>query len=470
MTRPQIALVSAPSTDATVLYTFNVADDRASTAGSGFTLGAPQWEGEPGVTGGSDDYRTIQLTHWIYPRRGDDASSVRTALDTLGRLLLADKTWLLIRQRPTSTPVWARVWRSTPAEMGFDDLQIGDTEVAGRYALNLTLKADPYLVGAQVQLANGVTVSFDPANGTNPCQYVLPAVVGDAPAPLVAAFDWPNARHGYRQFLGTSTVAPTFFQLGTGDGMTVDADTSVASNAIYSGGSARSTSFATVATMLDRMTGNGPALAPGRYKVFALCRRSSTGTQFAIRFGQKVTLAYAYQRTVQAAWVVGGTDPDHHRAWVEVAPLVDIPQGTGVDLSPETITVTPDIAIGLQRTAGSGAVQVDCLAFIPVRDSLFVSHEEIGPGGSSLFREYHDAELEALYVRAGLTGALVPALAAVVEGGYPTVVPGAGNVLTLLSQTHPTRVFSLYQNAPNVISQTATLRAWYRPLWLWPRP
>lgn len=469
MSPPEIALVSAPSPSATLLYRFNVEDGRRAAAHSGFDLGAPVWRGEPGVVGGSDDYRTIRFTHWLTPRSGDPDSVLQTALDTLGRLLLSRTCWLLIRQRPTSAPVWARLWRSSPGPLSFEDLRI-DTAISGRYGIPLEFRADPYLVGEQQSLASSITVNFDPAAGSNPCLYTLPAVVGDAPAPAVVQLAWSNNRHGYRHFVSSSSAAPTFHQLGTGDGMTIDADTTIVSNPSFSNGSTRSTSFAAVATMLDRITGNGPALAPGAYKVFALCWRSDTATQFNIRFGQKVQLSYAYQPTRQVPWVSGGASG--HGAWIEVATLLDIPQGTGVDLSAESGTVTPDIAIGLQRTSGSGAVRVDALAFVPVRDSLYVDHPDIGPGDSFLFREVHDGELEpeALYVRQAIGGALVPSQAAAVEGGYLTVVPGAGNTITMLGQTHPVRVSNFWQNCPYVITHTARLFVTYRPLWLWPRP
>jgi len=151
---PKVALVSSPDTTATILYQFNTTR-KAHVGHAGFDSGTAEWSGEPGAQGGTEGYRSIRFTHYV---DGSDAAAV-TALTTLSRLLMADYGWLLIQQRPTATPVWAKVWRSTPGALSWDRILLDDGAVAGKYGIDLELTADPHLYGEEITLATGIVVN-----------------------------------------------------------------------------------------------------------------------------------------------------------------------------------------------------------------------------------------------------------------------------------------------------------------------
>lgn len=164
MAWPRLQLVASPNPNATVLYDFNRITTQKTERAS-YQLTPAEWRGEPGVSGGTEDYSQIQLTHLL------DSTDVgaAAALQALGRLLLKPYGWLLIQIRPDAAPRWLRVWRTTPGQLSWDRVRMRPdlgTGQAGKYEISITLKADPYLVGERIPLVSAQQVLNDPGVST----------------------------------------------------------------------------------------------------------------------------------------------------------------------------------------------------------------------------------------------------------------------------------------------------------------
>ena len=461
MAYPKVQLVASPDVNATVLYDFNL-DRNRKVGRDGFDAGVPTWHGDPGAVGGYDDYRTIRFTH----RFESSETTAQASLATLGQLLTADKSWLLIQQRQSSAPVWARVWRSSPAALSWDQVQIrtetGAGSPRGKYELALELTADPYLVGAQVTLASG-TVNNDPAAGSNPNVLLLGTPVGDAPSPAVVQVGY-SADPQYRTVLAQITpvsasyVKPVVFQFGASDGWTANnpgADTTTNDGA-YSGGSYRSATFSGSA-----FTRTDSTIPPGTYHVLLRCAPVSSALVFNATFSNgPVADSPSVLRTF------------NFNASATLARYVSfglVQWLYGVFLSEDKIAGTSPassvLRLAVDRLSGSGNLRLDALVLVPtvrVARTLLVGHKS-----SLTVTETIDSELDSVYA---LSGGAYLSQNTTVEGGSPLVHPGVPNALHLVEQVGDVLLVDPFASNGDRKATTFTVSVQYRPYWLWPRP
>lgn len=450
---PRIALVATPDVGAAVFYEFNL-NPRIQVAHQGFDLGAPQWNGEPGAQGGTEGYRTINFTHWV---DGGDAAAV-TEMSTLGQLLTADYQWLLIQSRSGAAPTWAKVWRSTPGALSWDDLRI-DKAVKGRYGIPLSSTADPYLVGANIALATGQTVNNDPAAGSNPNVLVLGAVVGDAPAPAVLSVDNDNkaSRTALHQMavVPAGYTAPSVLQFGSTESWKVGSSNMAGSatvDAAYSGGSYRATVF----TGAQSLTWGTVTVVPGDY--MALLRITPVSATQVIKVSVSAEIGGLHTITTTFSAGAGNTP-----RWVLVGTL-RIPLGAA--LPDSIIAGAPssayDISVGLDRISGTGEANVDCLVLVPApwtSRTLLVENNAAVTGTPP---QTIDGVNEVVYSRASPTGAFLKDLVAI-RGGFPLLWPGQTNALHIYGNVDRS-------DTTDVITHTFGVDVTYRPRWLWPQP
>lgn len=452
MSWPRIALVASPDVGASVLYEFNL-DKDVQVAHQGFDLGAPQFNGEPGTSGGVEGYRTVRLTHWV---DGGDAAAV-TELGTLGQLLRADYQWLLIQMRSGADPVWAKVWRSTPGSLSWDDIRVSST-VQGRYGIDLSLTADPYLVGASTALATAQTVNNDPAAGTNPNRLTLGTVLGDAPAPAVLSID--NDSKANKTALHHMTVVPAGYtgpsvlQFGSSEPWVAGRANMAASgtsDVTYSGGSYRATAFAGgVASTWGTVT-----VTPGDYLALLRCTPTSTSLVF------KVSVVANLQNVAPVSvTVIAGAASAR---WALVG-RVTIPNGAALpdDVLVGAPSAAYDIDVDLERLSGTGEVNVDCLVLVPTPSTartLMVENNETVTGQPP---QTIDGVNEVVYSRASPTGAFLRDRVAVM-GGFPLLWPGQTNALHIYGNVDRSVT-------SDSISNTFAVDVTYRPRWFWPRP
>jgi len=467
---PKVQLVASPDVNATVLYDFNV-DTTRKVGRDGFDPGVPEWRGEPGVNGGSYDYRTIRFTHLL---DATNDTTARASLATLGQRLQAASSWLLIQQRQSSAPTWAKVYRSSPAALSWDRVQIrttaGSGPAAGKYAIELSLTAEPLLVGA-LETAGSGTVSNDPASGS----FLLPlsTVKGDAPAPAIVSVQ-PSARTDgalhtlhVTPELAAGTASPILLQVGSSDGWSVSNFGSGVPDADWSGGSYRQTTTGTAG--LSRTS----TIQPGNYIAY-------------VRAGGPVGAAGVWQFILASSvlgnrfvasdpyTVIAGTDAAQ---WHRIGRL-NVPQGTA--LTPEQLaaeaTVSTFLLLLCNRVAGSGNLNVDALLLVPVSDNSTNLEWMVAATAvdTAVTRDVIDADQRVIVARDTSTGALKYRPNPVARGAYPVLQPGA-NVMVMLGAcaggaADATALLADVPNRGDVIGVTSTVTVTYRPRYFWPQP
>lgn len=467
MAYPKVQIVASPDPGATVLYDFNV-DPTRKVGRDGFDAGYPEWRGEPGTVGGVDDYRTIQFTHLI---DAVDDTTARANLIKLGQLLLADKGWLLIQQRASSNPRWARIWRSSPGALSWDRVQIrtttGSGAAKGKYAFDLALEADPFLQEASVTLASG-TITNDPASGS--FQLALPDVLGDAPAPAIVTMT-PSARADgalhllqCAPVLAAGTGAPIVWQVGTGDGWSVSAMAAATADADWSGGSYRQTTGAAASV------GGSKTVQPGHYRAFVRAGAPAAATG-VWRFGFYSSPLSA--PVVSESWQIVAGSADEAQ-WHPVG-IVTFPLGAALADSVLAVepAITVTVAMTIDRISGTGNLNVDAIVLLPVSDEATSLRWAVfcNVADTSITNDIVDGDQQIIYSRDPGDSKL-KTRPPVAMGGFPVLQPGP-NVMHILGalvggKADGDGVLATVPSRVDLITVTTAVIVTYRPRYLWP--
>ena len=472
MTYPDIRLVDAPSASATTLLDFNditatpyrdVVDD--------FSAGAPSADGEPDAIDPLYGNREVSFTFRI---KGTKAQAT-TLISTLARRLLLGPGWLRYQLTASAEVRYYRILRADPGDVSMENILTTSTTKSETWEVAVSLPCEPFSYGER-QTFSAITIANDPLSGTNRVRAVLPAIIGDAPAPLRIEMNPSNAivLSGYRHMFSlqstNSTVAGSIvWPVGGTDGWTVGTDTAASSSdAAAPGGNKRVVSFATNATMVTRLSGSAPASLPaGKYKVLVWISRSDTSSTFAMRFGQSVAFSYRYGDTAvmdRAASTATG-----HATWVDLGDFQH-PFGHNAPKGQEGFAATPDVAFQAQRLSGSGSMSVAGFLLVPLDSSdtiqsrtLFAEFNLFGidvNGGYGVF----DADEEAVWAFSQF-GVAANGTVAEVQGKYLTAIPGAVNTLHLLQQVNARRPF-FNADSSDLITATTALTISYHPRYL----
>lgn len=469
MTYPEVQLVAAPTASAATLFNFN--DGEATVyrqADDDFDFGVPELLGDPGAVDPMYGPRQIEFT---FSLRGTKPQAA-ALLSSLARELLGGPGWLRYRQTATSDILFFRVLRSRPGPLSLQ--YVKDDAPATRsewWSTAVQLPCEPFARGEWVTVP-AVTISNDPAAAANPCRAILPAIAGDAPAPLRISVNPSNANPmpGYRWMIGLHSGAtartPIVWQIGGADGWAAGADTGPSVSAAgYSGGSYRQVSFSTKTTLETRISGTAPeALKPGRYKVLVRCDRTDNASVFSLRFGVfglSKRPAVVTNRTTTAA--------ASHATWVDLGdfPMPPFAPPAGEDPG---LDFPPIINLDVGRLSGTGSLRLDAIMLVPLatRDSksasvLFTEFPGFGiePGAG---RCVWDSDQSAVW--GYNAGGYAAAMETWVQGRYPVAIPGATNVLTLLQQVNAVRPF-FGEDASDSIAASTSVEVSYQPRWLY---
>jgi len=431
----------------------------------GFTIGKPRFDGEPGSTGVDYGYRSLNLEVTV---RGTEPAA-RVVLQAIAREVLRPRNWLRFQVASGAAPVWFRTYATEPADLSFENA--GD----GIWRITVPLVAEAFAYGERVTLPS-VTVSNDPAAASNPCSHLLPAIKGDAPAPLRLAVDFSATLNQSEIMIAASPVpagytAPIVWQIGNGDGLTAGADTAAPNNNVeWSGGSHRTVSFATTPGMATRLSGTAPGPVPlGRYRVLVRVGRNDNASSFALRFGYSgLSEDTAGSPTVT---VVRGTDAAGQifKTWVPLG-VFSFPKNQNDLAVGDASSYRPQWLLQAQRLSGTGSLVLDAVLLVPVdlRDSepgtmLFSYFPGFGPQHDDV--AHWDSDLEA-FARVTAFGNVDTGIQPWPRGKYPLVHPGVANLLHLLQQTHTARpFFGDLANADN-IANSALVTPSYHPRYL----
>ena len=238
---PLVKLTSGPDTSATVLHDFNSEDGngplrRMRVEDDGFSVGNPQLQGDPDSIFPQYGPRTIRLPMQIWGPKSYALAKVAAA----SRWLLRDNCWLMVQLTESTKPLWFKLYRPEPGDLAFGYVKKKVDENRDVWRWDISLPAEPFAYEAKVSFGP-VTISNDPASGTNPCSYVLPTILGDAPAPLtvdiVPSVSWAECQPLLGVARHDAGTTPTL-QVWQTNGVTVGTDTTHdgAGGAAYSAG------------------------------------------------------------------------------------------------------------------------------------------------------------------------------------------------------------------------------------------
>lgn len=473
MTWPAIKFVDKPDISATVRL--DLSTPTVQVALDEFTLGVPTFDGDPEGVGVDYGYRSPLLKVRI---TGPKPTAL-LAMQALSREVLRPTNWLLFQLQPSTAPVWFKVFRGQPGELSLGHVYDETTGVVlpDLWEIQVPLTAEGFAYGARVTLPT-VTINNDPSAVSNPCAYKLPAILGDAPAPLRIAATFSATLNQADILWSVAPVpasypVPIVWQIGTGDGLTADVDTGAAvSNSAYSGGSYRPVSFATTPGMATRLSGAAPGAIPaGRYLVFLRVARSDTNSTFAFRFGNKTLAGLEVSSGPVVAMDRGASTTVGHATWLPMG-VFSFPRfQNGLDSL--GFSAAPAWGLQAQRLSGAGAAHLDAVMLVPVDiqsvdyagRTLFSRFTAFGPQAADV-RAYWDGDLDAFTrlnsLAANDSGIQPNALA----GQFPIAHPGQTNILHLLQQTRASSgTFGTTDNT-DAIARTTDVTLSYHPRYL----
>lgn len=378
-----------------------------------------------------------------------------TALQTLHRELNRPQNFLQY-QPGTTAPVWFRTFRTPPEEIRV----VRDSGRALWY-VTVPVEAEPFAYGLKESIA-AVTITDDPAAGTNRMSWEVTSVKGDVDTP--AKVSWPRASGAVTRTVlfasrrrGTPSSALFFHQA---EAATQGTDTSTQANvATYSGTSnnySRCT-FAT-ATMTTRLTWNvGTAGVDmrGRYRVFL--RYTMTGADGSVQVRWVNDDADVFGPTTELA---SGTRCHADLGLVTFPCGADVPGDgfSGVEVGVDSI----GIALQAERVSGSSNLDVDYILFIPADDQLtMISTDQTSgtPTGTWIW----DGPNQTVYAVNG-SGNIddETPLQGFQGSGALRITPGVTNRLYFMRQIAP--------GVTNTITDTTAVTVEYWPLYLNVRP
>lgn len=390
-----------------------------------------------------------------------DASA--TILQTLARELVRPINILKVQLNGATSPVFFRTFAAPDYALSMLRLLLGANTV-----ITLEIMADPFALGLKETIAD-VTVTEDPAAGTNPMCWDITGVKGDVETPLVLTlpcgnlFDAgdPLSVIGVRR-RGTVANVPFFIQA---EAMTLGTDTTLpgADGAMSGSGSnyARC-SFSTNANMVPRISlSTFPTVENadlrGRYRVFALLRKSaSSGTVNAqLGYTASASPALVQNDAVTADAVTG-------RCHLDLG-LISFPTGqdpiydgySNVDV----LVKGRYLEVRAERVSGSASLDFDYLLFVPADDCMALI--DWGDSLSTTDQFVVDGTHEIVYTQT-TSFRVYGSKPSVVAGGFPLITPGVTNRVYWIRRAG--------RGATVTKSETTVISAAYWPRYLFVRP
>lgn len=378
------------------------------------------------LTAAAYDNRQLRLKLELIASSVDN---VAASLQALWREL--NRPANILRWQPTgaSFPVHFKTFRSA-------DNAVVDYPGPGLLrTVDVRIAAEPFAYGLRQTLSQ-VTVSSNPAAGSNGCYFDVTGVKGDVETPLHLSLDDGFTVLRQPMFAvrrrGTPSAMPFVLQA---ESMTLGTDAALgASNDAALSGSGQNyvrISYATNASMQNRVSSTSWPSTPsvdvrGTYRVLARIRRN-TGTDthyLRLSYGNSSSPIYGDIVSTPSASI---TDP----IWVDLG-LVPYPTGQDpvTDMSAAEIPVGGQyLAVQTQRVSGAGTLDLDCLLFVPADDRLLIA--TLNPDAGAVAQVIDSARTMAYGV--GASGEIRPTIPAQIAGGAPMVSPGVTNRIAMIN-------------------------------------
>jgi hypothetical protein len=469
-----VAFVSAPSDTPTV--TLSLTDTVNAIMVNGFTLGAPTFEAAPHSIGAEYGERTVSFTVQVT----GTYSTAATAMQNVSRQLLIERNWLMVDWPASAQPMFLRTYRTGQAALEWEN------SGANIWELPVTLVCDPFLYGP-LQTVGPVTITNNPASGTNPMWYKFGAIMGDAPTGLRVTVTPSASWQDFTPLMATTAfdpsvtvTGPVFWQT---NGFTFGGATATGpTGATYSGSNSVSVtpaSFQPTAVLGgQRLSGVAPTtVIPGTYKVLLRVSRSDTVSTFAFNLGTLSGSTYTYPNP-DVIMAQGTSTAVGFSTWVDLGEIT-LPFGAGnVDLADIGTITAPSISLRASHVgpAGSGTTSayLDVFLLIPVDtaatvDSAICRTYFVGNGpGSTTSAVWDNARVPSQF-RSYVSGSLTTQSPPRIDGRFMRLIPGYTNVFHLVQQTEISSSTSAVNNTDSVTA-TASVTFQYYPLYLHMRP
>ena len=322
------------------------------------------------VSSAAYDLRELKFTAFL---NGPTLTDKVAQLDALKAQLAKSSNLLMFMPPGGSTPVFFHTVRS--------DDYLPDYAGAARaeWYIQCSILAQPFAIGIRRDLAQ-VTVTNDPAAGTNPTRWDMTGIVGDSPTPAFVRLQGLGA--GGTAILGQRTVnnptAVTVF--AQAEAATKSSDTTTWSNAVMSGGSGTASSF-TSSTLATRLTFTVPTASSaealrGRYRVFLRVHTGGTSADYVVRYLQN-----------QGGDGINGPQLSYHAntVWqfldLGVLDFPAFPTPAGVGYSGLTPALaTSQLAIQASRADGSDNLDVDYVYLMPADERICIVRQTSAVG------------------------------------------------------------------------------------------
>ena len=296
--------------------------------------------------------------------------AVATAMQELHRELDRPNNFLKWQPDSATNPVFFRTLRTSPDR--WDDYPYTPTPYN---EVTVNLLAEPFAYGLK-ETASAVTITNNPASGTNPMYWDVTSVKGDVETPIILHFTSTVAAKVMAVAVDSSgaTAWPFFLQA---ESMTLGTNASLPGNDAVMSGSGSNYVRVTpgTTTMTNRVTHSLWPPAPGqtgyRGKYRVLMRyRNNTGTDVwksrilwgststDVVVGSTVTLASSTERRYADLGLVS-------------LPLGADPVDDGYSGSEWPASGVP-MAIQAERTSGAGTHDIDVLGFLPAEQICYV--------------------------------------------------------------------------------------------------
>lgn len=389
--------------------------------------------------------------------------NVATAMQNLARELARPNNILKVQLDGATSPVFFRTFAAP--DYTFSMLRL---LLTAHSTVTMEIPAEPFALGLKETIGS-VTITEDPANGTNRMCWDITGVKGDVETPLVLTMPTGNLYDSGDPISilairrrGTVANVPFFVQA---ESMTLGTDTTLPGNDAAMSGSSSNyarTSFSTNDNMVRRIYMDPfPASTNvdnrGRYRVFALLRRSSASGDVRVQLGYTSSSASVLVQNdpVTTALVTA-------RNHVDLG-LISFP--TGLDpftdgySNAELPVKGRYIEVQAERNSGSSNLDFDYLLFVPADDSLALI--DWGDALSTSDEFVVDGIHEMVYTQT-TSDEVYGSRPSVVAGGFPMITPNVTNRAYWIRRSG--------RGATVTKSETTAIVATYWPRYLFVRP
>lgn len=386
------------------------------------------------LTAAAFSNRTVKLPLRLIGAACASADAAATSIIALGRELNRPTNILKVQLTGMTAPVFFNTYRASDYTLNLIRM------LAQNAGVVLEIPAAPFAVGLK-ETVSPITVSNDPAAGSNGCFFDVANVKGDVATPLILKI--PTTTRGRQSLFATrqhGTPANMPFLLQA-ESMNQVTDTATqANNAAFSGAGNNYSrvSFATVTALTERLRVNTFPASPdiaarGRYRVFMRCRKNGATSTITVKFSYGSSSFNAGQHLGDVVTIPGSGVIE----WVEVGdvtnPIGDDPI-TGSD-AVELQTEGLAYILEAQRVSGSDTLDVDCFVFMPADEATAsVAWQPIVSGVGTADRLILDGQHNAVYGIHNATGDIASMNMPYFDGVIPLLKPGVTNRIFFLNE------------------------------------